>query len=122
MLQITHVFLLNCFVLRFYHFKVIFIVLRLLTESLSEILSFLLVRSNSMLLIDLRVVLHLHELILEGSLFNKEKFSFILDILFRLLYLMLVLEVVLGDGITFGFSLGQSLFESFNTLNEVLFL
>ena len=61
-----------------------------------------------MLLIDMGVILNLHELVFEGSLLNKKQLSIILDILLGFLDLMLILEVFLRNTIALIFSLSQS--------------
>jgi hypothetical protein len=113
--------MLNGLVLRLDHFEVILVVLRLLAESLGKILSFLLVRVNCMLFVDMCIVLYLHHLIFKCPPLNQEQFSFILDVFLGLLNLVLVLEVVLRYLIAFSFSFCEPLLEPLDAVQEIIF-
>ena len=63
-------------------------------ETLGEVFGFLMVRLNCMVLVDMRVVLDFHELVLESSSLDEKKLSFIFDLFFRFFDFMLVLEVI----------------------------
>lgn len=75
-----------------------------------------------MVLVDLRVVLDFHELVLESSSLDEKKLSFIFDLFFRFFDFMLVLEVIFWDLVALILPFVNSLLKSFDACHKVIFL